>query len=53
MEPSAVANSLPFRVGFCHGKKYFCHDSGKNRQKAVCMTDITSMMMICSAKRLN
>jgi len=20
-------------LGFCHGKKYFCQDSGKNRQK--------------------
>jgi len=23
--------SLQSRLGFCHGKKYFCRDSGNNR----------------------
>jgi len=22
-------------LGFCHGKKYFCQDSGKNRKNTV------------------
>jgi hypothetical protein len=26
---------------------------GKNWQKAVCMTGLTSMMMVCSARGLN